>query len=124
MAQKRSLSWCGWRSVSKIRRACCFRDRPSLVRHFDLLSLGIFVPSLAGALRSTTWSLKSRSPVIFPKAFRAYTQMGGKADQFGFETLRSRRSEQKTDDKSETQNRDRSDNQARNERSKHESNSR
>jgi hypothetical protein len=62
--------------------------------------------------------------MTFPKAFYPYAQMGGTADQSGFETLRSRRSEQKTDDKPETQNRDRSDNQARNERSKHELNSR
>jgi hypothetical protein len=50
--------------------------------------------------------------------------MGGKADQFGFETLRSWRPKQKTDDKPEYQNHDRNDDQAWNERGKHGSNSR
>jgi hypothetical protein len=50
--------------------------------------------------------------------------MGGKADQFGFETLRSWRPKQKTDDNPENQDRDRNDNQAGNERGKHVSNSR
>jgi len=45
--------------------------------------------------------------------------MRGKADQFRFETSRSRRSKKKTDHKAEHQNRYGGDNQSRNQRSKH-----
>jgi hypothetical protein len=69
-------------------------------------------------------SLKPRSLVIFPEAFHSYAQMGGKADQSGFETLRSWRPKQKTDNQPENQNRDRNYNQAGNERGKHGSNCR